>query len=53
MEAQHKERIGPVDKNHLYLGENEYIHDGYRLYFNSSGKILRSLFLFHNETVNI
>ena len=48
-----KERIGAVDENHQFLYDNEYIHGGYRLYFNTSQKILKSLFLLHNETVNI
>lgn len=53
MEAIRKERIGPLDDYHKYLKDNDYIIHGYRLHFNSVGKILKSLFLLHNETINI
>jgi predicted membrane channel-forming protein YqfA (hemolysin III family) len=53
MDSQRKERIGPIDEHHKFLKENEFIVQGYRLYFNSVGKIFKSLFLVHNETINI
>ena len=49
----YKERIGIIDDSHKFLLDNEYIHTGYRLYFNTTQKILKSVFLLHNETVNI
>lgn len=36
-----------------YLLDNEHIHTGYRIGFNSFTKILRSLFMIHNESVNV
>lgn len=53
MDAKYKERIGQLDDYHKYLMDNEFIVHGYRLHFNSVKKILKSLFLFHNETINI
>lgn len=53
MNGKYKERIGQLDDYHKYLMDNEFIVHGYRLHFNSVKKILKSLFLFHNETINI
>jgi adiponectin receptor len=53
MEENYRERIGKLDDMHSYLLDNEFIVKGYRLNFNSTKKIFRSLFLVHNETVNI
>jgi adiponectin receptor len=36
-----------------FLVDNEYILRGYRINFNTKKKICRSLFLLHNETVNV
>lgn len=33
--------------------DNEYIWRGYRVGFNSKTKILRSLFMVHNESINV
>ena len=49
----YKERIGVLDDHHKFLCDNEYIHKGYRLHFNTFQKIMKSVFLIHNETVNI
>jgi len=35
------------------MAYNQYIKTGYRINFNSYGKLFRSLFMLHNETVNI
>ena len=35
------------------MRDNEYIIRGYRINFNSPRKILKSLFMIHNETVNV
>lgn len=48
-----QEQIGPLNDDHKFLQDNEFIHTGYRLYFNSSKKILKSLFIWHNESFNI
>jgi adiponectin receptor len=49
----YKERIGTPDESHKFLLDNQFIHKGYRLYFNSIQKISKSIFMLHNETVNI
>jgi adiponectin receptor len=36
-----------------FLRDNEYILRGYRLNFNSAKKIMKSLFMIHNESVNV
>lgn len=36
-----------------YLKDNEYIKHGYRINFNSARKVVKSLFMLHNESVNI
>lgn len=38
---------------HEFIKDNEYIRHGYRFNFNSSRKILTSLFMVHNETANV
>ena len=45
--------IGHLNNDHKYLQDNEFIHTGYRLYFNSFRKIIRSLFMWHNESINV
>ena len=32
---------------------NKHIKSGYRINFNSSWRILQSLFMIHNETINV
>jgi hypothetical protein len=36
-----------------YLRDNEHIIEGYRIGFDSPRKVIKSLFMVHNETVNI
>jgi adiponectin receptor len=36
-----------------FMKDNEYILGGYRIGFNSKRRILRSLFMVHNESVNV
>jgi adiponectin receptor len=36
-----------------FIRDNEYIRGGYRVNFNTVKKILRSLFMIHNESMNI
>lgn len=36
-----------------FLLDNEFIHRGYRVNFNSIKKVLGSLFMVHNESVNV
>ncbi len=35
------------------MKDNEYIKHGYRINFNSTYKVAKSLFMLHNESVNI
>lgn len=48
-----EEYIGKLNQDHTFLHDNDFIHSGYRLYFNTSRKILKSLFMWHNECFNI
>ena len=45
--------IGHVKNAPHYLIDNEYIQNGYRINFNSHGEIWKSLFMLHNESVNV
>ncbi len=45
--------IGTWDQADLYMRDNEYIRKGYRVNFNSGARILKSLFMCHNESTNI
>lgn len=55
--------LQPVDKAQPYIGkwedaheftrDNEYVKKGYRVNFNSVKRILRSLFMIHNESMNV
>lgn len=46
-------KIGPLNDHHDFLRDNEFIHSGYRLNFSSTKRILKSLFMLHNESVNV
>lgn len=50
---QFKAFIGHVKKAPHFLIDNEYIKRGYRINFNSKKRICKSLFMCHNETVNV
>jgi hypothetical protein len=52
-EKEYKTIIGHLLLAPTFLRDNEYIKLGYRINFNTKRKILRSLFLLHNETVNV
>ena len=45
--------IGHVKKAPHYLIDNEYIHRGYRINFNNKTSLCKSLFMLHNESVNV
>lgn len=45
--------IGHIKNAPHYLVDNEYIQRGYRINFNSHGIICKSLFMLHNESVNV
>ncbi|KRX03856.1 hypothetical protein PPERSA_04651 [Pseudocohnilembus persalinus] len=45
--------LGRIDEAPQYIIDNVYILTGYRINFHSSYMILKSLFMIHNETLNI
>jgi len=48
-----KEFIGHLNHTPEFLKYNPFLHTGYRINFNTPGKVVRSLFMLHNESVNI
>ena len=45
--------IGTYQEAPKFLQDNEFIHNGYLINTNTYSKIFKSLFICHNETVNI
>lgn len=45
--------IGHIKKAPNFIVDNEYIQRGYRINFNSKKRICKSLFMLHNESVNV
>lgn len=45
--------IGTIHEAPQYVKDNQHITGGYRINFNTPKKIFRTLFMAHNETVNI
>ncbi len=45
--------VGKFHEAPEFLRDNEFIHSGYRINFNSTWKIFKSLFVLHNEFVNV
>jgi hypothetical protein len=52
-EEEYKTFIGHLLNAPAFLRDNEYILRGYRIGFNTKAKILKSMFMLHNETVNV
>ncbi len=52
-QEEFKTFIGHLMYAPAFLQDNEYILRGYRIGFNTKTKILKSLFLLHNESVNV
>ena len=52
-EEQPNEYIGHYEQAPGYMKDNEGITHGYRINFNTPKKIIKSLFMVHNESVNI
>ena len=48
-----KALIGTIREAPQHVLDNEYIHTGYRIGFNTTCKVLNSLFMLHNESVNV
>lgn len=53
IENSNKIALGDYNQAPDYLKDNEYIKKGYRLNCNTLPKVFRSLFMCHNETINI
>lgn len=47
------EYIGRYEEAPSYMKDNDSITHGYRINFNNPKKIIKSLFMIHNESVNI
>jgi len=45
--------IGSIEKVSDYVKENQFILKGYRINMNSFKHVVKSLFMIHNETINI
>eukprot|EP00826_Nyctotherus_ovalis_P013034 TRINITY_DN1348_c0_g1_i14.p2 TRINITY_DN1348_c0_g1~~TRINITY_DN1348_c0_g1_i14.p2 ORF type:complete len:134 (-),score=41.30 TRINITY_DN1348_c0_g1_i14:1058-1459(-) len=45
--------IGTWIEAHNFSRDNEYIKRGYRINFNTARRIFKSLFMIHNESMNI
>lgn len=45
--------IGHIKRAPHYMVDNEFVQTGYRIGFHSGGSICKSLFMLHNESVNI
>ena len=52
-EKQLKLSIGSFQEAPKFIQDNEFIHNGYLINANTYSKIFKSLFICHNETVNI
>ena len=52
-DKEYKTFIGHLMMAPSFLLDNEYILRGYRINFNTKMKIFKSLFMLHNETVNV
>jgi adiponectin receptor len=46
-------RVGSIDEAPEFLKDNEFIKNGYRINFSSICNVFKSLFILHNESVNI
>ena len=45
--------VGKWEEAPEYLRDNEYIRKGYRINFNSVKRVAKSLFMLHNESMNV
>ena len=52
-ETKLKTYIGDQDEAPEFMVVNKFIHRGYRINFDSYCKLIKSLFMIHNETVNV
>jgi adiponectin receptor len=52
-EEEFRTFIGHLLNAPAFLRDNEFILRGYRIGFNTKEKIMKSIFMLHNETVNV
>jgi len=45
--------IGPISKVDAYMADGSYLETGYRINFNTYKQAFSSLFMVHNESVNV
>lgn len=45
--------VGHIKKAPHFIVDNEYIQRGYRINFHTKKRICKSLFMLHNESVNV
>ena len=48
-----KKKIGTIIEAPLWMVDNKYLLSGYRLNFNSFKRAVKSLFIKHNELMNV
>lgn len=53
VEKKHRESVVDIHEAPEWLRDNEFIKRGYRIHFTSFTKITKSLFMYHNESVNV
>lgn len=53
LKTQSEATIGDYHTAPTYMKDNEHITHGYRINFNTPKEIFKSLFMVHNESVNI
>lgn len=51
--TNHKHKICDIDNTPKHLIDNEYIKKGYRVGYSCFSSIFKSLFQWHNETINV
>lgn len=50
---QTKSVVGSYEEAPPFAQDNEYIRGGYRIHFDTAKKIIKSLFICHNESANV
>lgn len=45
--------VGHIKRAPIFMADNKFIKTGYRIGFNTKGRICKSLFMLHNESINI
>ena len=48
-----KPYIGSIEQAPKFTSDNQYVKEGYRINFDKTWYIVKSLFMIHNETANV